>query len=593
MTKRTGKKPKKRRAKTTSHSPRRKPATKKRPERLEISHDELKAIIDQVREKGLLAEDDVSKLDAAVDTLAQLTSELELKGASIRKLRRLIFGASTEKTSTVTGRDKQPESPDDESASETADEETDESASDEEPQSSGDDGEKKKKRKGHGRNGADKYTGAQKDKVGHETLKHGDSCPGCLKGKVYRQKEPAVLVRVTGVAPLEARVVELERLRCNLCGEVFTAKAPDDVGEDKYDKKAAVMIALLKYGCGMPFNRLEQLEKGLGIPLPASTQWEVIAPAAGKIAPVFTELIRQAAQGEVLHNDDTTARILQLGGDRGEAFADDEVDPKRTGTFTSGVVSIVGGKKIALFFSGRKHAGENLADVLKKRAEELGPPIQMSDGLAVNTAGDIDSVQAECNVHARRKFVDAAGSYPEKVEHVLDQFELIYRADNEAKKEGMTPAERLAHHQAHSGPVLEALERWLKRQYPERKVEPNSDLGVAITYMLKHWDKLTLFLREEGVPLDNNICERALKKAILHRKNALFFKTQNGARVADRFMSLIHTTELQGGNPFDYLVAILQHPDHAAEHPDRWMPWNYLETLESLTRAPDTSPEII
>jgi transposase len=62
--------------------------------------------------------------------------------------------------------------------------------------------------------------------------------------------------------------------------------------------------------------------------------------------------------------------------------------------------------------------------------------------------------------------------------------------------------------------------------------------------MLKHWEKLTLFLRHPGPPLDNNICERALKKAILHRKNALFYKTVNGAHVGDVFMSLIYTCEL-------------------------------------------------
>jgi hypothetical protein len=97
--------------------------------------------------------------------------------------------------------------------------------------------------------------------------------------------------------------------------------------------------------------------------------------------------------------------------------------------------------------------------------------------------------------------------------------------------------------------------------------------------MLKHWERLTLFLRKAGAPLDNNVCERALKKAILHRKNALFYKTQNGARVGDLFMSLIYTCQLNDANPFDYLTVLQQHADQLAASPERWLPWNYRNAL--------------
>ncbi|MBK8977690.1 MAG: transposase [Planctomycetes bacterium] len=96
---------------------------------------------------------------------------------------------------------------------------------------------------------------------------------------------------------------------------------------------------------------------------------------------------------------------------------------------------------------------------------------------------------------------------------------------------------------------MAALEGWLEDQIEDRKVEPNSSLGESIVYMRKHWAGLTLFLREPGAPLDNNICERALKKAILHRKNAMFYKTPNGARVGDLFMSLIHCRRRSGSAP--------------------------------------------
>ena len=119
----------------------------------------------------------------------------------------------------------------------------------------------------------------------------------------------------------------------------------------------------------------------------------------------------------------------------------------------------------------------------------------------------------------------------------------------------------------------------MKRQFDERLVEPNSGLGAAINYLRKHWRQLTLFLQQAGAPLDNNLCERALKKAILHRKNALFYKTQNGADVGDLYMSLIHTCELCGANPFDYLTQLQRHADAVAAAPQHWLPWNYRATL--------------
>ena len=140
-------------------------------------------------------------------------------------------------------------------------------------------------------------------------------------------------------------------------------------------------------------------------------------------------------------------------------------------------------------------------------------------------------------------------------------------------------------HQIESGSTMEELQTWLARQFEDRLVEPNSSLGGAITYMLKHWEKLTLFLRVPGAPLDNNICERALKKAILHRKNALFYKTENGAHVGDIYMSLIYTCELCGANPFDYLTELERHADELAANPEHWMPWNYGSTLAGTSTA--------
>jgi transposase len=333
------------------------------------------------------------------------------------------------------------------------------------------------------------------------------------------------------------------------------------------------MIALLKYGTGMPFKRMERLEGQLGMPLPAATQWELMEAAAKLIKRILDELIRQAAQGSVVHNDDTSMRVLQLVRNTGD---------ERTGVFTSGIVSICGGWKIALYFTGWKHAGENLADVLKQRAAELEAPIQMCDALSRNSPKLIETLLANCLAHGRRQFAEVADSFPDECRYVLESLGAVYGFDAEAKERGLTAEERLMFHQTHSAPVMEDLRQWMENQFAEHKTEPNSGLGKAISYLLRHWTKLTLFLRQPGAPLDNNVVERALKKAILHRKNALFYKTMNGAGVGDLFMSLIHTCELNKVNPFEYLTELLRHPAEVAMRPAEWMPWNYMRDATAV-----------
>lgn len=246
---------------------------------------------------------------------------------------------------------------------------------------------------GHGRNAAASYEGARKVTVTHPSLKHGDRCPECNAGHVYTQKEPKPLVRIVGQAPLDATVYELERLRCNGCGQMFAAPEPEAVGPDKFDETAGAMIAQLKYGSGMPFARIENLERSLGIPLPASTQWEIVEDVAVVVKPVWDELIRQAASGQVMHNDDTGMRVLKMERPPGD---------ERTGVFTSGVVSVREGQRVALFFTGREHAGENLAEVLAHRAAGLAKPVQMCDALCWNTSKLSDGVEvlvANCLAH--------------------------------------------------------------------------------------------------------------------------------------------------------------------------------------------------
>jgi transposase len=429
----------------------------------------LETRLEHVPERPLsLAE--CQTLKAVVHTFADVLRLLDEQGATIARLRAFLGWTRSEKTREVlrqAGLDLPPTSALRDDGSEPA---TGQPRPRPDP--------------GHGRHGVAAYAGAHRIAIAHPSLHSGDHCPGCAKGRVYAQDEPRCLVRIVGQAPLAATVYALDRLRCNLCGEVFAATPPPGVGPEKYDATSASMIALLKYGSGLPFNRLERLQAHLAIPLPASTQWEIVAETATGLRPTLDELQRQAAQGDVLHIDDTHMRVLGLRQHAASAAGETEEAPpdpanaapdmaKRTGVFTSSIVSQTkDGHRIALFFTGRRHAGENAAAVLARRAAELDPPIQMSDALTRNLPAPLQVIVANCLAHGRRRFVEVTPQFPAQCRHVLEALGDVYRHDVYARTEGMTPQARLQYHQAHSGPVMTTLPPGSPRNWPKGRWSP-------------------------------------------------------------------------------------------------------------------------
>ena len=538
---------------------------KNRPKPLEVDREQIKALRDRAKRGELsVSTEDAAMIESLAETVVVLSEAVEQKSASIRRLLRLLFGAKTESKERLFGKHKDDEDPPDGAAAEKSGSIP-----------------PKPKAKGHGRNGAAAYTGAERVSVEHPELSAGEPCPDCGRGKL-RELDPSPLVHVRAQAPITATVYECQRLRCNTCGKVFTAPGPASAVQHKYDRSVGVMIALLKYGSGMPFGRLENLERMAGIPLPASVQGQQVEETAAPLWPMLGALETQAAQGQVVHNDDTGMKVLELMKQRDESDAADEGKRQRRGIFTSGIVSQVGDRRIALFRTGHRHAGENLADVLSRRCADAGIPIQMCDALSRNLPKDLEVLLANCLGHARRGFVDLVENFPGPCRHVIEQLAVVYRNDAFTREQEMDPDARLAYHQEHSEPVMDGLEDWCHTQLDEHIVEPNSSLGKAIRYMLRHWNALTLFLRQPGAPLDNNICERALKMAILHRKNSMFYKTLNGARVGDLFMSLIHTCQLNGVNALHYLQTLSDHSGKLAAAPQQWLPWNYSDTVAAL-----------
>ena len=514
------------------------------PPHIELDQAQIQGFLQRV--EPLIEPTDFDLLKTLVETIIFLNTLARRRSDAIVKLLRLVFGATSEKSKRILKKDTRP------------------NQSPETP------------RKGHGRNGAQSYPGATRRALSHPTLTHGDRCPECLRGKVYKMKRPGFLIRLLASPLVQAHAFDLEKLRCNLCGEIFTAPAPPEATDQKYDPSVGAIVALMKYGAGLPFHRLEKLQESFGVPLPASTQWEIVDSAATQISPVYEELLRTAAQAQILHNDDTSIKILSLMKQQ------QLQDSQRKGMFTTAVVARSEDRTIVCFFTGSNHAGENLEDLLSQRIAQLPPPIQMCDASSRNLPGAFKTILANCLTHARRNFVDTLPAFPEQAEHVIDTLAQVYHFDDLAKAQNLSAEQRLTFHQENSAPLMQSLKERLENQLQQKTVEPNSSMGKAIQYMLNHWSPLTLFLRVPGAPLDNNICERMLKQCILHRKNSLFFKTLRGAWVGDLFMSLIASCMPIGANPFAYLAALLRHPKEILESPAQWMPWNYQHTLAGL-----------
>ena len=397
--------------------------------------------------------------------------------------------------------------------------------------------------KGHGRNGADAYTGAEKIEVPHESLEPGDPCPKCEEGTVYETNRPGVLVRLMGQAPIGAKVYYLQKLRCNLCGEVFTAEPPAGVGErevrrdgGEHDRPAEIRERNAVQSRGEaarePGHSLAGLDPVGHRPRPGGAcraGLRGVDPASGP---------RRRGVQRRHHGQDPGADGRAWPGKRrwrrtpptsaempAEDAAEDSAKPskaERTGMFTSGIVSTREGRRIALFFSGRQHAGENLKDVLTRRAAELAPPIQMCDALSRNLPAELQTIVANCLAHGRRQFVDVADRFPEECRHVLEALAVVYHNDAMARERKLSPRGTSAvspgrERSDHGGtPCLACA--------AVRRATGGAQLGAGRGHLVpaEALGEADALPARAGAPLDNNLCERALKKAILHRKNAKF-----------------------------------------------------------------------
>ena len=441
-------------------------------------------------------------------------------------------------------------------------------------------------RAGTGRLGAAAYAGATRVECRHEELAVGQRCPVCGQGNLYAL--PAgVEIRIDGNALLSAIHYELEKLRCSACGEIFTAGLPAGVGDEKYSAQARAVLAVSRYYLGVPGYRLQGYQAMLGVPVPDATQWDEIETVGDCAYKVFEQMEREAAQGALIFQDDTAVRILSLMQENRDRVAAAQAQGlsrtnERTGMHTTALAVQVGEHTAILYYSSRHHAGENLQGLLDKRAAGLAKPLAMSDALSSNAVADESMlIRCHCLAHGRRKFSDLEAVFPHECKMVLDVIGQVFDHDEQAREDGLSPAARLAYHQAQSQPLMDGLKHWLDKQIDDHLVEPNSSLGKAIGYMRMHWETLTRFLSIPGAPIDNNLAERVLKLFIRQRKNSLFYKNPHSAYIASVLTSLIATCIYAGVNAVDYLVALQEHRRAVFVNPAAWLPWAYASSRAS------------
>jgi transposase len=424
---------------------------------------------------------------------------------------------------------------------------------------------------GHGRLPHSAYSNTVEHQCALPDLKVGDECPMLCSGKLYGF-EPGVIVRVKGQNLAVVHKYWIDKLRCASCGHIVQASIPKEAGKEKYDAAFKAILALQKYYVAIPFHRQAYFQSLLGMPLPASTQWQLIEEIGGAALFIFSTLERIAANGDVIHNDDSHVKITAI-------IHHNRLNPdkERTGIFTTGIISRTDQHDIALFYNGTRYAGENMARLLQKRDAHAGVVIQMCDALSRNIPASFSTILCNCLSHGFRKFNDLKDFYPESCIRVIELIAKVYVFDEESK--GLSQSARLAHHQKHSASVMSELHEYLLQQLELKQVEPNDSLGKAMRYMLKHWHELTQFLRIAGAPLDNNIVERALKIPIRGRRTWLFYKTEYGAMIGGVLTSVIYTCALAGINPLNYLIALQVYKNQIIKEPERWLPWNYQDNL--------------
>lgn len=453
--------------------------------------------------------------------------------------------------------------------------------------------------KGHGRNGAAAFTRAQEYRHALALGVLGVLCAACGIGRMspYRDK---IIIRVIGQSIFGAERHRFQQARCRLCGAILRADGTelvlDGIGTSYiiYHWSACAMLIVMHYFAGAPFKRLEALHRGWGIPMPDANQWQLVDLCDDRLAPLYKALERCGIQHATsLLIDDTGSLIIELRRQIQDEIAAIQLlgeSPRdvRTGINATGVYLKTDQGTVVLFFTGRHHAGEIIDQLLAYRRSVAKATdnklVKVTDAASKN----FDHAQrdlleeAVCNAHAFLKFRAIKDAFPVEYGIAGEVYKTVFDNDDEAKTRGLDPLERMRFHRSRSMPQMERLWQMCKQKLDAKLVEPHSPLWEPISFIINQWGRLTRFCEVPGVPLDTNVVEQTLIIPVRYLAGSFAYKTQNGADVGDRHMSLIATANANGVEPVAYLTECLQNHRDLAERPEHYLPWVYKQRLEAF-----------
>jgi transposase len=461
----------------------------------------------------------------------------------------------------------------------------------------------------HGRRGYSDFAPGTVVNYGIEGLTSGMTCPGCFEG-ILRPYKNGVVLRIEETAPLAVIHHLLEKYRCDGCSTIFSTDTAGYVekGFGRYSFGAIAAIAVYRYGYGFPFHRQEEILGYYDLPISDSAMWDHVFSGYHIIKFLVDAYWAAASNGNMIRIDDGTARVIKLRRAIEEELlkarqAGLSGDSVRTGIHTTCVYAETEDGVLRLFDTGRHHCGEKFWEMVESREENLPELMRMTDCGSTNTetpapkARSADSETAPskqrptpliiflyCLQHARDRFVKLRKTFPLETKKILRMLAEVYENDEKSKNPLFEPKERLKFHQENSKPIMENLKSWCQAQMDSRLIEPNSGLGKEVIYFLKHYHDITGFLRHEGAPLDNNLCEQTVKAVKRHLKASQAYLTVNGAMVGDCYMTLIESAKLADISPIEYIGNCFYHADILKENPEQFLPWNYRETMKTLPK---------
>jgi transposase len=531
-------------------------------DKIEINKTELNSLIDRIEHaieyELALSTEDLKLLLSAIITLSELQERIEDQDTTLYKLRKLLgIIKKSEKKSTTRNKKKI--------------------------------------------NNANKRNKKLKEKkiipsTIHKLTEYtsGQTCPACNHGKLYKYTSGSLL-RITGQMPYSAEQHITEQLRCNGCHTIYKANLPAHILKDgnanqQYGYSARTLMVINKFFTGTPYNHQSNLSEIFGLSISASTIFDQSEYVANDVMPIYYELIRKAADAKNFLIDDTHNKILSQEPEE-RTKRNGKGTQIRTGVYTSGLIAVLSNNtEIVLFETSLGHAGEHLDKILSKRTPGLEKPIIMSDALSSNNPTVIDVEQTNCNAHCRRQFYDLEDKYPKEIKWLLEKYSIIWKNEEKVKENNLNLEQRLKYHQENSLSIMEEIKVWAINKKQEEGFEENSSFGKAIKYLLKHYNKLIKFCTILGALIDNNRMEETLKIIIRGRKTAYFYKTVNGAGVANVLISIIATAYRAEINVFDYLLFLQQNKEEVKRNPHLWLPWCYAEQIKKLNEERITEP---